>query len=306
LDSVRSFKAEVSAEVVAAGGERLRPFYAATEPPMPEGVALGVARRADGEYVVAVRTEDAAAAEKLRERARGEADVRIVKVTKRVTPAVLQGRVRPLEPGAQLNIAGAPFVGTLGAFVRDAEGRTYLLSNSHVIADEGRTPVGAVIGQPFGSAPVSALTRFVPMSAVAPNLVDCGIARLDKTEALTTFNAAVGGNVRGVAAPELGSEVTKIGRTTGIRVGRITAVEVDGLPVGYDLGTLRFNDQVEVSGGASTDFSAGGDSGSLILTRDGFAVALLFAGGRDGSGEDFTYGNRIGNVLGALGVALAA
>ncbi len=79
---------------------------------------------------------------------------------------------------------------------------------------------------------------------------------------------------------------------------------IDGLPVGYDRGVLRFSDQVEITG-PGEDFSAPGDSGSLIVTGEGQAVALLFAGGRDSTGADRTYGNYITNCLQALGVTLA-
>ena len=85
----------------------------------------------------------------------------------------------------------------------------------------------------------------------------------------------------------------------------MTAVEVDGLPVAMDVGTPRFDDQNEFTGGPSTDFSAPGDSGSLIVDEEGYGVALLFAGGRDRTGQDFTYGNRLANALRLLAVELA-
>ena len=36
-----------------------------------------------------------------------------------------------------------------------------------------------------------------------------------------------------------------------------------------------------------------------------WAVGLLFAGGRDGKGEDFTYANQLSFVLQRLGMVLA-
>jgi hypothetical protein len=63
---------------------------------------------------------------------------------------------------------------------------------------------------------------------------------------------------------------------------------------------------VEISGGAASDFSAAGDSGSGIVERvTGDALGLLYAGGRDSSGEDRTYANRLTTVLSLLGVTLA-
>ncbi len=314
LDSVRSFKQAVSEEVVQAqvamSGEpaAARSFFAATEPPMPEGMGLGVASDGTGGYRLAIRTNDPAAGAAMAARVNGEADLRILTVRARPTALELQKRVRPLEPGAQVNIKGANFVGTLGAFVSDARG-TYALSNSHVFADMGRTPVGTPIGQPFGDPAdlVGVLDRFIPYSMVSPNLVDCALMRLDKTTALTRWNAALGDNIKGariLQPSDLGTTVTKIGRTTGVRTGNIVAVEVDGLPVDMGGQIVRFSDQVEISGGPTTDFSAAGDSGSLILDKDGWAVALLFAGGSDGT-QDLTFGNYLTNVLAALGVELA-
>ena len=310
LDSVRAFKQEVSDAIVEAAGTdpATVSFFAASEPPMPHALALGVAKEGD-QFVVAIRTDAPALAEHLKDRAGGEADVRIIKVTKRTTPAFLQGTVRPLEPGAQVGMANKNFVGTLGGLVRDAAGRLYILSNSHVLADEGTAQPGHRIGQPFGTTPIALLERFIPFSTTTPNLVDCAIARLDHTSILGEgWNGALQDRIAGVrevTPDDLGSDATKIGRTTGVRKGKVTAIEIDGLPVGYDVGVLRFNDQVEISGGPATDFSAAGDSGSLIVSlRDRKAIGLLFAGGKDGSGEDFTYANRLTSVLGALGVEL--
>lgn len=326
LDSVRSFKRQVSDEIVAEQGTTMQAlsFFEATEPPMPAGMGLGISLGTNGEHLLAIRTEDPAAAAQMAARVNGEADIRIVRVAvsppvvdplsavdAQTTPGFLQGRVRPIEPGAQLNINGANFVGTLGAIVKDAAGRLFGLSNSHVIADMGLTPIGTAIGQPFAgpNSMIGILERFVPLSQQSPNLVDCAIMRLDHTQVLRAFNGALQDNLKGVRAlhpSELGADVLKIGRTTGVRRGKITAVEIDGLPVGYDaLGVLHFNDQIEITGGAATDFSAAGDSGSLIIRPDGLAVALLFAGGVSG-GVDSTYGNRLETVLEKLGVSLAA
>ena len=67
-----------------------------------------------------------------------------------------------------------------------------------------------------------------------------------------------------------------------------------------------FSDQIEVEGTGSKAFSDGGDSGSLIVGTNGFAYALLFAGGpEEETGRDLTYANQLHIVLQKLGVALA-
>lgn len=310
LESVRAFKAEVSDEVKAAADfPAARSFFESTEAPMPAEMGLGVAKRADGEHVLAIRTPNPEAAAAMAARVNGEADVRILSVSARNTPGYFQARRRPLESGQQVGMADRNFVGTLGAFALDADGHPGVLSNAHVLADSGRAQVGHPFGQPYGGAAdrVGTLTRFILPSRQAPGVADAAFARLDRTTALLGYSGAIGGPIRGVRAltPEdLGRDVVKGGRTTGARLGKITVVEVDGLGVSYDQGILYFNDQGEASGGPGTDFSAAGDSGSLVLLSDGWAVGLLFAGGFDGT-EDRTYFNPLPRVLAALGITLA-
>lgn len=329
LSSVREFKKGLSAqaakqapvEFYEALGLKHSPklaeaFRLSSEPAMPVDLALGVTM-VGRQHAVAVRTTDPALGEAIRKKANGEADVRIIRVEGRVTPAYLQGQRRPLEPGQSINtpVPGYRSAGTLGAIVKDAAGVLYALSNSHVLADVGRLSIGSPVVQPgnldgriTAKSVIGTLARFIPISQQTPNLVDCALCRLAGTSFVKGFNGAIGAKIAGVRSvrpSDLGAEVTKIGRTTGVRKGTITTVEIDGLPVAMDQGfTPRFNDQIEISGGPATNFSDSGDSGSLILDTAGNALGLLFAGGRDQHGEDFTYANLLTNVLEALAVEL--
>ncbi|NEC93614.1 hypothetical protein G3I71_49620, partial [Streptomyces sp. SID12501] len=107
-----------------------------------------------------------------------------------------------------------------------------------------------------------------------------------------------------------GETVGKIGRTTAVTAGRVTAIELDDVVVGYgeELGDLRFDDQIEVEGTGRSPFSRGGDSGSLVYREDGVALGLLFAGSETGgeNGRGLTYVNPIDAVLGALDATLLA
>jgi hypothetical protein len=90
--------------------------------------------------------------------------------------------------------------------------------------------------------------------------------------------------------------------------GRVTAFELDNVVVGYDLGNLRFDNQIEIEGAGDEAFSAGGDSGSLIVVADSReAIALLFAGGDVGgsNGKGLTYANPLRTVLDKLKIDLA-
>ena len=106
---------------------------------------------------------------------------------------------------------------------------------------------------------------------------------------------------------EIGDVVHKVGRTTGVRHGRVTAFELDGVAVEYDIGVLTFDDQVEIEGSGTRSFSDAGDSGSLIVDDDMKGAALLFAGGDHGgsNGKGLTYGNPFAAVTRALKVTLA-
>lgn len=139
------------------------------------------------------------------------------------------------------------------------------------------------------------------------NLVDAAVARLDDDVKVDPAHPA--GMLTGVVEADDGLLVEKVGRTTGLTRGRISAIELDGLRVEYPVGTVSFDDQVEVTGDGPGRFSAGGDSGSLVYARDVLrAAGLLFAGSERGGpgGQGLTYCNPIGAVLDRLDVRLVA
>ncbi|ROS79057.1 hypothetical protein EDF32_0103 [Cellulomonas sp. PhB143] len=227
------------------------------------------------------------------------------------------GRVRPLRPGVSIaNVAVT--AGTLGAFVElvapgsAPAGARYALSNYHVLVGGPGGAVGDVVVQPGpadgGAAPqdaVGTLASFVELVAGRTATVDCALALLDDPDVDPTYPA---GRITTTASPVGGESVAKIGRTTGTTAGRVTAIELDDVAVGYGegLGVLRFDDQIEVEPTGQTPFSQGGDSGSLVYRADGVALGLLFAGSERGgqNGHGLTYVNPIDAVLGALGARL--
>ena len=62
---------------------------------------------------------------------------------------------------------------------------------------------------------------------------------------------------------DAGMSVAKVGRTTGVTHGQVTAFDVDGVVVGYSIGDITFDNQIEIEG-AGMSFSAGGDSGPAL------------------------------------------
>lgn len=166
--------------------------------------------------------------------------------------------------------------------------RFYILSNNHVLADTNAAQIGDPILQPGpydgGTDPVdriATLTRMVPITLEPPtpraqhrNLVDAAIAQGQFHDLSREIYWI--GYVRGwrrKANIAVGNLVQKTGRTTNYTTGRIMAINAT-VDVGYGGGRVaRFFDQI-----VTTNISAGGDSGSLVLTLDNVAVGLLFAG----------------------------
>lgn len=111
------------------------------------------------------------------------------------------------------------------------------------------------------------------------NIMDAAIAeQWDDSSNLVRYDILdIGTITPELADPTVGLEVHKRGRTTEYQTGVITGVDAT-VQVGYgDNKVATYVDQVVID---KAGFSAGGDSGSLILTKpDNRPVALLFAGG---------------------------
>jgi hypothetical protein len=152
-------------------------------------------------------------------------------------------------------------VGTLGFYVGDSSGRTFLVSNNHVLAGANQGSVGEAIVQPgtldltaseLSAYPalsdldrlrIARLTAFVPLqygtnSATPNNTVDAALAELAAPAAggfvrSTTHDLhrlTFAGSILGVASPfqlepngaiQGSSLVYKVGRTTGFTEGNV-------------------------------------------------------------------------------------
>ncbi|WP_421742860.1 hypothetical protein [Cellulomonas sp.] len=220
------------------------------------------------------------------------------------------GRVRPLRPGISIAHVDVS-AGTLGAFVHK-DGVVHALSNYHVLSGRPEAQVGDLILQPGpadgGRAPrdrIGTLAARVELEPGGDATVDCAIALLDDQEVDPEYPV---GRITTTAIALGGEKVSKIGRTTSVTYGHITAIELDNVVVGYgdELGELSFDNQIEVESTGTGPFSRGGDSGSLVYREDGVALGLLFAGSESGgeNGTGLTYINPIDAVLDGLGVTL--
>ena len=332
LDSVRELKRSLPGHlneafaVRAAAGRtsNLSVVSAASLRREAPSYFLGISARGRKDYRLAVRLQDRALERSelvhtISAKAKGEVDMRYVgRIRARAKPWY-RSKQRPLLIGSSAGFLASGFImaGTLGCFVRSGSSTAlHILSNNHVLADENRYPKGGSIVQPGaldGGSPtadrVAKLTRFVRLEREQPNFVDCAIAKLNSTIQADLHKLRGIGTLAGKRSGglQVGDVVHKVGRTTGVRHGRVTAFELDGVAVEYDIGVISFDNQIEIEGTGTRSFSDAGDSGSLIVDDQMQAAALLFAGGDHGgsNGRGLTYANPIDAVLKALKVKLA-
>jgi hypothetical protein len=206
-------------------------------------------------------------------------------------------RVRPAPGGVSVGHYRIT-AGTLGCL---AVGRTaprnsrlMILSNNHVLANSNDSVFGDSVIQPGrydgGTHPndqVAITERFVPLQYGGPtNYVDCATAWCwpDRVRRELIYpSGGVYALFRIGNAPQyatLGGVVGKTGRTTQLTQGRVVALNWAGW-INYGTpGSAYFSGQFVVQG-SGTNFSAPGDSGSVIWKWEtGLApVGLLFAGG---------------------------
>lgn len=227
--------------------------------------------------------------------------------------------------------------GTIGARVTDGSS-FYALSNNHVYAAINNASIGDDVIQPGsadgGSLPddlIGTLTDYEPITfcqvfwiwliCSETNTIDAAIADVSYTSGEPDVGVSTPPDGYGTpntiihpayGVPEvindsdediaqlLGLSVQKYGRTTGLTIGTIDAVNAT-IDVCYNDAcskVARFVDQIIITPGT---FSAGGDSGSLIVTNDNDKnpVALLYAGS-----STQTIANRIDRVLTAFNVSI--
>jgi len=224
---------------------------------------------------------------------------------------------RPVRPGTSIGFKIPPpkgnfvMAGTLGAIVTKG-GKQFILSNNHVLSENGLIAPGGRIFQPGlldgGNADtdqVAILTKFIVIKATGTNKIDGAIAEFLPNIAVNPRHMPLVGKLASttpIAAAE-NMRVMKTGRTTGHTRGTVFDVSADvNVPYEDKQGNefiATFANQILIVGSPGS-FSAGGDSGSLIVDRTSKrATGLLFAGS-----ATHTVANHITDVLKALGVKL--
>ncbi|MFW9910791.1 MAG: hypothetical protein ACFFEF_19725 [Candidatus Thorarchaeota archaeon] len=231
--------------------------------------------------------------------------------------------------------------GTNGELLRDKKtGKICIGTNNHVGANSNNAQIGDPYLQPgpydggtVQNDIIGHLMKFIPIS-FAMDQSECAAARfwsgiynvparafgrktrLRPVVAYPEYNLVDAAKIE-VADSDVSSSIVDIGTPRGVRQaqldmlvqksGRTSCHTTDGLVTGIDatLGPINyggklayFRDQIVISKGG---FSAGGDSGSLILDKEGYAVGKLFAGSDE---ENITIANPIQTYLDLLDAEL--
>ena len=211
--------------------------------------------------------------------------------------------------GGNVNDASRRFCcsGTLGALVTDGTTQ-YILSNNHVLARGDQAVAGDDVSQPGlidSNCNIATVVADFTIASPLGSNVDAAIAQLRPGLMDSSgFIEDIGVPSSSVVLPTVGMSVAKSGRTTGFTTGTIGSINTS-VNVQYtrDCGggkkfTVGYTNQVVIN---SSTFSAGGDSGSLIVTNNSAhnPVALLFAGS-----SSATIGNPATLVLTRLSAVL--
>jgi hypothetical protein len=195
--------------------------------------------------------------------------------------------------------------GTLGCLVTKNGTDQFILSNNHVLADSNSGSIGDDILEPGpldggkANPPIAHLSDFEPIDFSGnANSIDAAIAELVNATDVDPEIDTIGAVQQPPMPAALYQSVRKRGRTTLHTIGVIMDLAAD-IRVRYGTNIAQFEDQIAVSG-VNGAFSAGGDSGSLVVdavTRR--PVALLFAGG-----TSTTFCNHISNVISRFGITI--
>ncbi len=226
---------------------------------------------------------------------------------------------------------GFCFGGTLGSLVTGG-GKTYILSNNHVLGLSDGGAVGQGVTQPgvietncstTGTITVANVSNIInlqtqpipafPVDVTTAQIISGQVDATDKILELGALSTVNGVQVPQPAPPVAGSGMAatvgqllaKSGRTTGLTCATVESIDVStGVSVGYSEGcatstsfTVVYKDEIIVGNMTNgQNFIGDGDSGSLAVDEaTAQPVALMFAGS-----DTAAVGNPVGDVLNAL------
>lgn len=234
--------------------------------------------------------------------------------------------------GSSISVGNNREAGTLGCLVRDAAGELFGLTNSHVSAACSYAPnglpvlaPGVIDVTPYNPHPFTIGThaRQLPMVTGDPSSIDhtlnsdAALFKITAPHLISSMHRTFYDTPTSVLDMVAGMTVQKVGRTTGLRNGKVHTEVVGASAVNYTAGQYGFAGAVYLEPlfeihGEGDIFSDGGDSGSLVTHLDSVgvrhAVGIVVAGCMDNSAPG---GKRslvlpLGPILAKLGVQLVS
>ncbi len=228
-----------------------------------------------------------------------------------------KNRQRPVIAGISTALYTVT-AGTISCFCRsnregDNPAEVFVLSNNHVFANVNQAGIGDDLYQPgpadggTQSDHFAELHRFaqIILGGQVPNRVDAAIGKLLPGIEYQPEICQIG-KLRGVGQATEGMTVCKHGRTTGYTEGIVTDESVNAL-VGMNHSNSSvvalFENQIRIERTPSYPaIGLGGDSGSLVVSKNGTkAVGLYFAGPQGG---EYGLANHIAEVIDKLQIVL--
>ncbi|MCB2204460.1 T9SS type A sorting domain-containing protein [bacterium] len=261
-----------------------------------EGVfGIGIGTTESGEIALVLLTERELGPEILPEQIEGIPVVeRVAGPSKPIagtsTSSTTTRYTRPVPIGVSSGNYFDCGAGTIGARVTDGT-NTYILSCNHVFARYNAASNGNLIMQP-GRSDVSCqiimadtigrLADFEPLafSMTANNTMDAALVQTSASM-VANFTPQDGYGIPSstTSTAFLNQSVQKYGKATGLTDGNVIAINTTVI-IAYPAGATRFVNQILVEPPRKKAvFTAGGDSGSLVVTNTSGAnpIGLVFA-----------------------------
>lgn len=194
-------------------------------------------------------------------------------------------RIRPVPGGVSGGTVG--HTGTIGGWVWDTTDDTIvMLSNDHVFGHTAGVDIlqpGTADGGSLPADKIGDVKRGIARSSTVPNIVDCAIGDPDNSAIYDLRVLEIGPAVYAIDVATEDMLVEKYGQTTRHTYGEVQDTDWEGYVSGRPFDDCLYVDIVP----PSTDWSAGGDSGSLVFSQTPISaesdikpvVGLHFAGG---------------------------
>ncbi|KEI15220.1 hypothetical protein [Clostridium haemolyticum] len=216
----------------------------------------------------------------------------------------LKDRVRPVTAGYSIGPLTKIYGGSMGCLLTDGVDY-YILSCNHVLAYFGEVSLNTPILQPSvidggkkESDIFAILSKYIPIKFESTfshptNYVDCAVAKVIN-KSLVSSSITLIGKPKGLIIPRLNEPVQKVGKSTGLTVGKILAIDCSTKVLFSNGKSGVFKKQI-----ATNLLVKGGDSGSVMLDYNNNIIGLLISGT-----DTISIANSIQNVLDILKLRL--